>query len=240
MHLPGPYFGAARPKPKRRISRKSQLISDDRRGAARRLASTDLQHAFTPRAAAPVRGTQGFGRRVEGRTSAVAAATRGSALRQPAMELPCMTARIPAVVAVVLGSTTLLAALASFAPPAAAQVHRWVDERGVVQYGDRPPGGATRLRIRAEMATAPDVVPGTPAAAPVAAAAARALPPGRRGAGAIASTPPAAAVAATRPAPAAVQAQAAPAGPALQAPCARPDAATGCVDPRAVAVRSPR
>jgi len=156
------------------------------------------------------------------------------------MELPCMTARIPAVVAVVLGSTTLLAALASFAPPAAAQVHRWVDERGVVQYGDRPPGGATRLRIRAEMATAPDVVPGTPAAAPVAAAAARVLPPGRRGAGAIASTPPAPAVAATKPAPAAVQAQAAPAGPALQASCARPDAATGCVDPRAVAVRSPR
>jgi len=155
------------------------------------------------------------------------------------MELPCMTARTPAVVAVVLGSTTLLAALASFAPPAAAQVHRWVDERGVVQYGDRPPGGATRLRIRAEMATAPDVVPGTPAAAPVAAAA-RALPPSRRGAGAVASAPPAPAVAAAKPAPATAQAQGAPAGPALQAPCARPDAATGCADPRAVAVRSPR
>lgn len=46
--------------------------------------------------------------------------------------------------------------LVSLALPAAAQVHRWVDEHGRVHYGDRPLGAqTTRLRIRAESATAP-------------------------------------------------------------------------------------
>ena len=51
----------------------------------------------------------------------------------------------------------VLCSLAAAAAPASAQVvHRWVDERGVVQYGDRPLGTTgTTLRIRAESATAP-------------------------------------------------------------------------------------
>lgn len=41
-------------------------------------------------------------------------------------------------------------------PAAAQQVHRWVDAQGQVHYGDRPLGAeVTRLRIRAESATAP-------------------------------------------------------------------------------------
>ena len=60
-----------------------------------------------------------------------------------------MISRLAALAA--LTSMHLLALLAGAAPqPAAAQVHRWVDERGVVQYGDRPPAaGATTLRVPA-------------------------------------------------------------------------------------------
>ncbi|MBI5720476.1 MAG: DUF4124 domain-containing protein [Burkholderiales bacterium] len=58
----------------------------------------------------------------------------------------------------------LLAAAA--APPVTAQVHRWVDEQGQVHYGDRPMSTtASRLRIRAESATAPAAAPAAPAAA---------------------------------------------------------------------------
>lgn len=50
----------------------------------------------------------------------------------------------------------LCAVLAAPTLPAAAQVHRWVDEQGRVHYGDRPLGATgTTLRIRAEAATAP-------------------------------------------------------------------------------------
>jgi hypothetical protein len=59
--------------------------------------------------------------------------------------------------------------LAATVVSAQAQVHRWVGERGVVQYGDRPPAsGATVLRVRAESATAPvsrTAAPDAPAAA---------------------------------------------------------------------------
>jgi len=49
--------------------------------------------------------------------------------------------------------------------PAAAQVHRWVDEQGRVHYGDRPMStSGTTLRIRAESATAPVAVPAVPTA----------------------------------------------------------------------------
>lgn len=72
----------------------------------------------------------------------------------------------------------LCAALVAVAAlPAAAQVHRWLDEQGRVHYGDRPMSASgTTLRIRAESATAPVAVPAVPAAsaqrpAPVAAAA---------------------------------------------------------------------
>ena len=52
--------------------------------------------------------------------------------------------------------------LAAAPTPAAAQVHRWVDERGVVQYGDRPPtSGATVVRTPAA-APAPAAAPTTP------------------------------------------------------------------------------
>ena len=54
---------------------------------------------------------------------------------------------------------------AVIAAPAAAQVHRWVDERGVVQYGDRPPaGGATTLRT--PVAPPPPAAPAAPTAVP--------------------------------------------------------------------------
>ncbi|MBL8345248.1 MAG: DUF4124 domain-containing protein [Rubrivivax sp.] len=57
------------------------------------------------------------------------------------------------------------ALVAAAALPAAAQVHRWVDEQGRVHYGDRPMSASgTTLRIRAESATAPVAVPAVPAA----------------------------------------------------------------------------
>lgn len=50
--------------------------------------------------------------------------------------------------------------------PAAAGVHRWVDEQGQVHYGDRPMSTtASTLRIRAESATAPGTAPAPAAAA---------------------------------------------------------------------------
>jgi hypothetical protein len=53
-------------------------------------------------------------------------------------------------------ATAAAAALAALAPPAAAQVHRWVDAQGRVHYGDRPLGeSGTTLRIRPEAATPP-------------------------------------------------------------------------------------
>lgn len=56
----------------------------------------------------------------------------------------------------------VLAPLLTMATVATAQVHRWVDERGAVQYGDRPPSaGAKSLRV--PVAPPP---PPTPAAAP--------------------------------------------------------------------------
>ncbi len=75
----------------------------------------------------------------------------------------------------------LCAALVAIAAlPAAAQVHRWVDEQGRVHYGDRPMGGSgTTLRIRAESATAPLATPagGQPApAAPAPVAGQRPVP----------------------------------------------------------------
>ena len=52
----------------------------------------------------------------------------------------------------------LLAAL-----PAAAQLYRWVDEKGRVQYSDKPPPGA---KARAVEGTAPPEPPKTPAVKP--------------------------------------------------------------------------
>jgi hypothetical protein len=69
------------------------------------------------------------------------------------------------------------------AGPAAAQVHRWVDERGVVQYGDRPPaGGAVTLRLNtAQPSTTPGAAhappPATAGATPPASPASRTRPP---------------------------------------------------------------
>ncbi len=81
----------------------------------------------------------------------------------------------------------VLAALASVS--AAAQVHRWVDERGVVQYGDRPPAsGATTLRTPA---AAPPPAPAFAPNLPVSAAPIKPASPPKEGAAAPARAAPA-------------------------------------------------
>lgn len=71
----------------------------------------------------------------------------------------------------------VLPALGMLTPlPAMAQVHRWVDERGVVQYGDRPPAaGATTLRLNTVQ---PSTTPGALAASRTAGGAASAATTG--------------------------------------------------------------
>ena len=51
----------------------------------------------------------------------------------------------------ILSAACLLLALAAVLPAAQAsdKVYRWVDKNGRVQYGDRPPGNATPMKVRA-------------------------------------------------------------------------------------------
>lgn len=60
------------------------------------------------------------------------------------------------------GSALLAAALAVVMLPAAAQttLYKWVDERGVVNYGDTPPAGAKKVSQVDESKTTLSVVPG--------------------------------------------------------------------------------
>ena len=44
----------------------------------------------------------------------------------------------------------LLLVLAVAAMPAAAQIYKWVDEKGKVQYGEKPPAGAKAQPLRGE------------------------------------------------------------------------------------------
>jgi hypothetical protein len=55
-----------------------------------------------------------------------------------------------------------LAALAGEPPAAHAALYKWVDENGVVNYGDTPPPGARRLTQLDESASTLSVVPAIP------------------------------------------------------------------------------
>jgi len=59
-------------------------------------------------------------------------------------------------------SALLAAALACVAAPAAADggLYKWVDGRGVVNYGDKPPAGAKNVTQLDESKTSVSVVPG--------------------------------------------------------------------------------
>ena len=56
----------------------------------------------------------------------------------------------------------LLALLCGLIGPATAQVYKWVDEKGVTHYGERPPQGQSARPVN----TAPSTGPGTPPAKP--------------------------------------------------------------------------
>lgn len=57
----------------------------------------------------------------------------------------------------------LLAAAAPVAAPAAAaETYRWVDARGVVNYGDKPPAGAQNVRRLDEDAGRVSTIPAVP------------------------------------------------------------------------------
>jgi hypothetical protein len=45
--------------------------------------------------------------------------------------------------------------LAAMAAPAFAQVYKWVDERGVTHYGERPPQGAKASEVQDKLASPP-------------------------------------------------------------------------------------
>lgn len=59
-----------------------------------------------------------------------------------------------------LGSLLALAALGPLAPTASANLYRWVDERGVVNYGDTPPANARQVRPLSPEQSSVSVVPG--------------------------------------------------------------------------------
>src|SRR5262249_59074660 len=66
--------------------------------------------------------------------------------------------------------------LAVAAAPAFAQVFKWVDERGVTHYGERPPQGAKATEVQDKLASPP---PGRAPASPAQKSDTRATPPGR-------------------------------------------------------------
>src|SRR5262249_12603470 len=53
--------------------------------------------------------------------------------------------------------------IAALAAPAFAQVFKWVDERGVTHYGERPPRGAKATEVQDKLASPPPARAGTPA-----------------------------------------------------------------------------
>jgi len=54
--------------------------------------------------------------------------------------------------------------LAAVAAPAFAQVFKWVDERGITHYGERPPQGAKATEVQNKLASpAPGRAPASPA-----------------------------------------------------------------------------
>jgi hypothetical protein len=59
-----------------------------------------------------------------------------------------------------LPSLVALAVLGPLAQPAGAQLYRWVDERGVVNYGDTPPANARQVTPLNPDKSGVSVVPG--------------------------------------------------------------------------------
>jgi hypothetical protein len=55
-------------------------------------------------------------------------------------------------------------AFAAAVAPAFAQVYKWVDERGVTHYGERPPQGAKATEVRDKLASPPPTRSGGDAA----------------------------------------------------------------------------
>lgn len=54
-------------------------------------------------------------------------------------------------------------ALAALPLAASAELYKWIDEKGVVNYGDRPPANARQARALDESTARVSVVPGLPA-----------------------------------------------------------------------------
>ena len=59
-------------------------------------------------------------------------------------------------------AAALVVLLIAAAPAASAEIYRWVDERGVVNYGSKPPEGAKKVRQLAENAVTVSTVPAPP------------------------------------------------------------------------------
>jgi hypothetical protein len=59
--------------------------------------------------------------------------------------------------------------LAALAAPAYAQVFKWVDERGVTHYGERPPQGGKATEVPDKLGTPGGVAPKANASAEAAA-----------------------------------------------------------------------
>jgi hypothetical protein len=66
--------------------------------------------------------------------------------------------------------------LALAAAQASAQVFKWVDERGITHYGERPPQGAKATEVQDKLASPP---PGRAAASPAQKTETRAAQPGQ-------------------------------------------------------------
>lgn len=55
-----------------------------------------------------------------------------------------------------------------FAPPVGAEIYKWVDEKGVVNYGSNPPSGRAVKELPKDAATGISVVPAPPLPPPTA------------------------------------------------------------------------
>jgi hypothetical protein len=65
----------------------------------------------------------------------------------------------------VRAAAALVVLLIAAAPAASAEIYRWVDERGVVNYGSKPPEGAKKVRQLDENAVTVSTIPAPPPSA---------------------------------------------------------------------------
>jgi hypothetical protein len=65
----------------------------------------------------------------------------------------------------VRAATALVALLVAAVPAAQAEIYRWVDGKGVVNYGSKPPEGARNVRQLDENAVTVSTIPAPPRAA---------------------------------------------------------------------------